>query len=44
MTFGNVNDQSISEIYNSEAYVKFREDHANDRADLYDICKVCTRI
>jgi len=44
MTFGNVNDQSIADIYNSEAYVKFREDHSNDMADLYDICKGCTRI
>lgn len=44
MAFGNVNNESIRDIYNSPKYVQFREDHANDMADKYDICKGCTRI
>jgi radical SAM protein with 4Fe4S-binding SPASM domain len=43
-TFGNLNEQTIREVYNGVDYVTFREDHANNRADKYDICKGCTRI
>lgn len=44
MAFGNLNNQSLKEIYSLEKYVQFREDHFYDRADLYDICKGCNRI
>jgi radical SAM protein with 4Fe4S-binding SPASM domain len=44
MIFGNLNTQTIREVYNSEAYTKFREDHYYDRADKYTICAGCTRI
>jgi hypothetical protein len=42
--FGDVNTQTIREIYNGDKYTKFREDHANDRADNYDICRGCARV
>lgn len=44
LTFGDLNKDSIREIYNSDKYVAFREDHANDQADKHEICKNCTRI
>jgi len=44
LVFGDLNTQTIREVYNGEKYVQFREDHFNDRADRYDICKGCTRI
>ena len=42
--FGDLNNQTLREVYSSPDYVKFREDHANDKADKYDRCKGCTRI
>jgi radical SAM protein with 4Fe4S-binding SPASM domain len=44
VTFGNLNSQTLREIYNSEKYYKFREDHFGDNADRWDICRNCTRI
>jgi radical SAM protein with 4Fe4S-binding SPASM domain len=42
--FGDLNKQTIREVYASPAYVAFREAHFADRADTYEICKNCTRI
>jgi radical SAM protein with 4Fe4S-binding SPASM domain len=42
--FGDLNEQTIREVYNSERYRTFREDHNADRADKYEICKGCSRI
>jgi MoaA/NifB/PqqE/SkfB family radical SAM enzyme len=42
--FGDLNNQTLREIYASPEYVQFREDHANDRADRYERCAGCTRI
>jgi len=42
--FGDLNTQSIREVFNSEKYYQFREDHANNKADKYAICRSCTRI
>lgn len=44
MRFGDLSKQTIKEIYNSLAYRNFRQDHFENNADLYDICKNCTRI
>lgn len=41
--FGDLSKQSIREVYNSEKYLKFREAHACDKADQYEICAGCTR-
>lgn len=42
--FGNLTTQTIREVYASDQYVAFRKAHVEDRADAYQICKVCTRI
>lgn len=42
--FGDLNLQSIRELYAGVKYVQFREDHFNDQADKYEICATCTRI
>lgn len=42
--FGDLNKQTLQEVYASKEYVQFREDHWNDRADKHDICKGCNRI
>lgn len=42
--FGDLKTQTIKEVYSNPVYVQFREDHFNDKADKYDICKNCTRI
>jgi len=42
--FGNLNHQTLREIYNSEEYVRFRKAHSNDEADQYELCRNCTRI
>jgi radical SAM protein with 4Fe4S-binding SPASM domain len=42
--FGNLNTQSIREVYNGSEYLRFREAHAEDKADQYSICRSCTRI
>lgn len=44
MNFGNIKEQSIQDIYASEKYVRFREDHSKDEADKYEVCATCTRI
>lgn len=44
MVFGDMNGQSLREVYNSEKYLQFREDHSADQADKWDICKGCGRI
>jgi MoaA/NifB/PqqE/SkfB family radical SAM enzyme len=43
MVFGDLNKQTIREVYNGEEYLRFREAHACDKADQYEICKGCTR-
>lgn len=42
--FGDLNTQTLAGIYAGEEYVKFREAHSENRADEYEVCKVCTRI
>lgn len=42
--FGDLKTQTLREIYNSEAYVKFREAHRDNRAAEYSICAGCTRV
>lgn len=44
LPFGNIKKNTLQEIYSSEKYVQFREDHANDEADKWEICANCTRI
>lgn len=41
---GNLKDQTIKEIYNAEWYTQFREDHFNEKASKYEICRGCTRV
>jgi radical SAM protein with 4Fe4S-binding SPASM domain len=41
---GDLNHQTIKEIYNSEKYTTFRVDHDEGRAAKYDLCKGCTRV
>lgn len=41
---GDLNKQTIREIYNAPWYTQFREDHAGDRAAKYDLCRTCTRV
>ena len=42
--WGDLKTQTIREIYNSPAYVQFREDHANNQAARHPMCAVCTRV
>jgi MoaA/NifB/PqqE/SkfB family radical SAM enzyme len=42
--FGDLNIQTIREVYSSKPYLQFRKAHAENRADEYNICKGCTRI
>jgi radical SAM protein with 4Fe4S-binding SPASM domain len=42
--WGDLSQQTIKEVYNTPAYVAFREAHSMDQADKYEICKGCTRI
>lgn len=44
MNFGNLTTQTLRDVYSSPRYVQFRDDHVKDRADVYDICRTCTRI
>ena len=44
LDFGNIKEQSLADIYSGEKYVRFRQDHVNDEADKWEICKNCTRI
>jgi len=42
--FGDLKAQSLRDVYSSEKYSKFREDHFNNRADTYGACAKCTRV
>ncbi len=42
--FGDLNKQTLRQVYASPHYVKFREDHAKNRADRWPQCRNCTRI
>lgn len=42
--FGDLSKQTIKDVYNSAPYVAFREAHDQNKADKYEICRVCTRI
>jgi len=41
---GDLNKETLREIYSRDPYLQFRQDHQDNKADLYPICKVCTRI
>jgi len=41
---GDLKTQTIREIYNSEKYTTFREDHFLNRASKYELCAKCTRV
>ena len=41
---GDLNKQTLREVYNAEKYVTFREDHNNNQASKYELCKGCTRV
>ncbi len=41
---GNLNHQTIREIYNQPVYTQFRFDHSINQADKYPVCANCTRI
>lgn len=40
--FGNLRTMTIREIFESQRARKFLEDHCNENADAYSICKNCT--
>jgi len=42
--FGDLNAQSLRDIYNSEAYVRFRELHDQNRVNEHPTCRNCTRV
>ena len=42
--FGDLKIQTIREVYNSPAYVAFRQMHFENRAAEHPLCKVCTRV
>ncbi len=44
MVFGDLNHQTLKEVYNGYAYQNFRQDHFDNKAALYSICATCTRI
>ena len=41
---GDLNQQSISEIWHSESYNKFRQAHRTLELDPYPICKICDKL
>lgn len=41
---GNLKTQSIREVYNGTWYTQFRQDHFDNKAAKYEICKGCTRV
>ena len=41
--FGDLNTQTLREIYNGDKYLSFRLAHNENRAAEYDICKGCSR-
>jgi sulfatase maturation enzyme AslB (radical SAM superfamily) len=42
--FGDLNQNTLKQIYASKRYVQFREDHFNDKADRHERCAGCSRI
>jgi len=44
MTFGDLNKQSLRDVYNGDKYVEFRRLHSENRANEVDICRFCTRV
>jgi len=42
--FGDLKTQTLKEVYNSEAYVRFRVLHQENRAAEHPLCAKCTRI
>jgi radical SAM protein with 4Fe4S-binding SPASM domain len=42
--FGDLNTNTLRQIYASKRYVKFREDHFTNNADRYEQCRGCSRI
>jgi radical SAM protein with 4Fe4S-binding SPASM domain len=42
--FGDLNTQTLREIYASKMFTQFRKDHFEDKADRWEICRNCTRI
>ena len=42
--FGDLNTQTLREVYSSPDYTAFREAHSNNQADKYKMCAECTRI
>lgn len=42
--FGDLNHQTLREVYADTGYLAFREAHSKDEADKYPICAGCTRI
>ncbi len=43
-TWGDLNTQSLREVYASEGYLGFREAHSENQAGKYDFCMGCNRI
>ena len=41
---GDLNKQTIKEIYNAPWYTQFRKDHFENRAAKYELCANCTRV
>lgn len=42
--WGDLNRQTLREVYAGEEYVNFREAHSENQAGKYEICRDCTRI
>lgn len=42
--FGNVNSQSIMDIWQGNPYISFKKDHDSKRIDNYSPCRVCSDI
>lgn len=44
MIFGDLNKQTIREVYGDPKFVEFREDHDSGQRQKYSLCKDCTGI
>ena len=44
VVFGNINEQHLDEIYDSDLYTKYREYHQQGRGKELKLCKSCNRI
>ena len=44
LILGDLNQQSISEIWNGEKYEKLRNAHASNQLDQYPLCKICDKL